>query len=125
MTIQKQIEDFISQWDDGKEVEVIEMGGISDSYEKAIWETAVRFLNMFKNYAVPHDFWESSNLSEDARNKKYRDFLYGVDINDLGLSGAQFGAASNAASLMWRHGVEKAFSMAPKDRLIKISKDLS
>lgn len=107
-------EELLEKWDRGEVVHTIEMGGMGPGYEQALQITAFEMLRyMLTN---PIDWEEVEKDKADERPyelrywKKYRDemdktlFAEGSPVKDLGLSGAQYGAASSLASALARRG---------------------
>lgn len=115
--------DLLSRWDAGKTVFTVEMGGFGPGYEQCIHITCfeiLRFL-LFKEYDTAA--WES----EDAW-KRDREAIetYGFAhrrIKELGLSGAQWGAALQLAVLYYRDGPRVVLNKC-KDRQIQTSDNI-
>jgi hypothetical protein len=122
------IQEFINTWEAGQEVTVIEMGGLGKGYEIAIWEYAIKALNYMTNIK-PFD-WETYNtLAPTDKIENWRGYTKeaeAVDLKEtleyLGLSGSQWGAAWNAASVISKNGLTDALAMVDTTRLIKLSK---
>lgn len=117
----QEIREFIAKFDAGESVQVIEMGGLSDGYELAIWEMTVRLLDkMVEGLSSDPDI----DWTEDGSWPADKAFI--TEIADQfaetrGLTGAQYGAACNAATVFFRHGIEGGLDMA-RDRVITIAK---
>lgn len=114
------IDDFFS----GEEVTVIEMGGLSIAYETAIWVAAFRILEQMI-YTIDNDpeiDWEegSDTWTHDRELIK----MISDEICEAeGLTGAQAGAATNAATVLFRQGYDKALDMVSPDRVILLSNE--
>lgn len=115
----KEIRKWLSDYEDGIEIESVDMGGMGDRYESAIQECAIETMRNLPN-DVPEDTDQFSNaikLSSDYAVKILNGFH--------GFSGAQVGAAGNMAAVFFRKTPEKALeSMRNSDphRIIKIKK---
>lgn len=114
--------ELLARWDEGKSVWSVTMGGLSPGYEQAIQLTAFEILRFLVAEApdAEKDFqgeaWKALNGKIEARL---------ADIaNLLGLSGAQWGAAANLASMFYRHGPVKAMESANHERRILVSKNM-
>jgi hypothetical protein len=113
--------DWLARWDAGRSVWSVEMGGIGPGYEQAIQVAAVeivRFLVTEKfSPSTPRVDWEGTR-------KKIEAFGFSNPlIARLALSGAQWGAALNVATLLFTMGPRATMrDPAVKDRLIQISK---
>jgi len=117
----QEIRDFIAKFDAGEPIRVIEMGGLSDGYELAIWEMAIRLLEKMCDGLTsdPETEWtEDTNWPAD---KIFITEAADQLANDRGVTGAQYGAACNASTVFFRHGVVAALQMVP-DRIITIQK---
>lgn len=130
-------QEFIDAWESGQEVTVIELGGLGLGYEIAIWEFAVKALNVMVNIK-PFNWKTFDELSDDEKKKfweEYRNYVergaYGrgdekgplaETLDLLGLSGAQWSAGWNAASVISKNGYDAALLMVDEERRIKLSK---
>ena len=116
-------ESVLKSWDAGEGVWSIEMGGLGPGYEQCIQLMTFEFLRAMLE--EPFDF---AGKADDT--KAWRDYVDALEkkagpadvINKLGPSGAQFGAAMNAAAIFARHGYAKGIEMASKDRRIQVRK---
>jgi len=118
--------DWLFRWDDGQSVWSIEMGGIGPSYEQAIQVAAAEILRhlLYRGYDIVR--WED----EESRRKDIDEieaaaFIKNERITRLRLSGAQFGAALNLASILYKRGPVDIFTDPgmKDDRRIQISKN--
>lgn len=109
----KHIEDF----DNGKEVETVVMGGISNGYEIAIQNLAIEIMRILMMVKIPEkqeDFQSLINIVTDSAMEV---------VKEYGYSGAQVGAAKNIAALYYRQTPAKARNLLEdKSRIITISK---
>lgn len=122
----KTVTELLAAWDSGESIWSIEMGGLGPGYEQAIQICAVEFARSGKDFSPSGD--------KDADNKAWEAICSArlKEINtpesELGLSGAQFGAAAWLA-WKWCHagGPENLIQMAKKqdpedDRSIQVSR---
>lgn len=111
---------WLDDYDNGKEVESVEMGGISDGYEMAIQDCAIEIIRALVMVNPPEQKEAFSSVVSIAADSA-------VDLLDKkhGFSGAQVGAAKNLAAVFWRQtpiiGLEKMRQQDP-DRIIRIRK---
>ena len=108
-------EEWLERWDSGHSVWSIEMGGIGPGYEQAIQVAAAEVLRcILENGLDP----EKSADREQIRSAAFEN----PDLEALGLSGAQAGAAiSLACSLKISGPIEIMTDPKFKDRLIQVS----
>jgi hypothetical protein len=114
------ITDYLRDFDDGKIVETVEMGGISPGYEIVIQELFIQALRLFEHKKVPEDeatfVWVGRQVRDQAVDLlKYRH----------GFSGAQVGAATNLSAIFWKQTPTGALTKMRKQdpgRIIKIKK---
>ncbi|MGR3177272.1 MAG: hypothetical protein ACUZ8E_04380 [Candidatus Anammoxibacter sp.] len=66
--------------------------------------------------AEEEGYWEDYRKGRDESL-----WVEGSPCKDLGLSGAQAGAAGNISYMFYLHGPAKAIGMVEKDRIIKVS----
>ena len=116
----KQLTQWISDYDSGKVMESVSMGGLGDGYEIAIQDCAVEIIRGLQGIEVPEkdedfrkQFESVSNEVATRLDKKH------------GFSGAQVGAAKNIAAVFWRKTPEVGIqTMKDQDaeRIIHIQK---
>jgi hypothetical protein len=116
--------DWLKRWDAGDICWTIEMGGMGPGYEQAIQVTAAEVLRFLIDNKVDAekqytgDAWKE--LSEQINKSLWAD----PKINDLGLSGAQAGAAKSLATMLYRDGpVGVMTDERVKDRHIMVSRN--
>lgn len=117
-------EDWLKRWDSGKTVWSIEMGGLGPGYEQCIHITCAEILRhlLAEKYDVTR--WDDKENWKTDREKIEQYGFKNKTINDLGLSGAQWGAALNLAGMLYRHGpVAVMTDERAKDRHIQVSKN--
>ncbi len=117
-----ELNELTNRWEMCLPVEVIQMGGLSDGYEIAIWDAAFQILDkMILGLSSDPDLDWSEDSQAWISDLEFVNIV-GDDIADLaGLSGAQTGAAKNAAIVLFRHGHEGGLALAA-DRVIVITK---
>lgn len=115
------IDDVLAAWDAGDTIWSVEMGGLGPGYEQALQLFAVELLRSpeFRACCPPGggEWVGGIEAMRSARNAVYQ-----AKCRDLGLSGAQAGAATNIASMLICMGPRKAIDAAPMDRQIQVSK---
>jgi hypothetical protein len=96
--------DWLTRWDEGRIVWTIQMGGLGPSYEQCIHITCAEILRYwFASDTKVEDFETDEQckaISERTREASFKN----ATIDKLGLSGAQYGAAQNIASFLFRRG---------------------
>ena len=114
--------EWLRRWDAGRIVWTIEMGGFGPGYEQCIHITCAEILRymLAQNYIA--DLWKNDagwkQVREDIETMSHKNPI----IKTLGLSGAQWGAAMNLASQIYRHGPAKVMQdKRVKDRHIQVS----
>lgn len=120
----KTAQEWLERWDNGKTVWSIEMGGLGPGYEQAIQITVAEVLRILLKNGFDFTKWEESkNWKADLEIIEKEGFENSV-INELGLSGAQWGAAVQVASYLYKHNpVIMMNDEKVKDRHIQISKN--
>lgn len=111
----------LEQWDSGRTVWTVEMGGLGPGYEQAIHVTVMEIIRALKDRPFPEqDDKESFDEVLDLADIAIRDS--NEPMTD-GLTGAQAGAAKNLAFVTLRHGWAATMEREEvKDRLIQVSK---
>lgn len=116
--------DWLKRWDDGQGVWSIEMGGLGPGYEQAIQMTAAEILRFLLERKFHAETWSEDEQWKAARDEIHQHSFENTTISDLGLSGAQWGAALSLAVKLYRDGPRKIFTdEAVKDRKIQVSRD--
>lgn len=124
MKVDASDEDVIAAWDEGQSVWSVELGGLGPGYEQCIQLMGFEAWKLMRTNP-PADGWDG--LEGDAW-RTYRDSIEAMEplrgiVDKLGVSGAQFGAAMNIASVFARQGYAAGMAKAPKDRHIQVSKN--
>lgn len=119
----KDAADWLTRWDEGRSVFSIEMGGMGPGYEQAIQITAAEVLRHMLASGYDHSTWENKDHWSRDRDLIREASFKNKTINDLGLSGAQYGAAANLACRLLMDGPRKVMNEpAIKDRHIQVSR---
>lgn len=112
--------EWLRRWDEGRGVWSIEMGGIGPGYEQCIQITVAEIL---RHLLATNPDPESSAEWKRCCDATEAAVMGLPAIKALGLSGAQWGAASGLAVALYRRGpVETLTDPDAKDRLIQVSK---
>jgi hypothetical protein len=131
MTTQEQDEfygqdaaDWLRRWDEGKTVWSIEMGGLGPGYEQCIAILTAEILRIYLDKKYDFDAAEKDELIWNNIRKERDEILFSNKVvSDLGVSGAQMGAAANLAGHLYRRGpVAVMNDPEVKDRHIQISR---
>lgn len=111
--------EWLKRWNDGGMVWSVEMGGLGPGYEQALQIAATRIVAWLVEHKPDADAFGEDNWK--TTRQQIED---GVSVEDLGLSGAQWGAAMNIALHLYRRGPAVCLNdPAIEDRKIQISKD--
>lgn len=113
--------ELLAEWDAGKEVRTVSMGGLSEGYERAIHTAAFEIIRYWDKHPVD---LARAEIDADYKRLKTEELDAGIstEIEGLGLSGAQFGAAMNVAAVFSRQGYQKGLAMVDPSRIISIAK---
>lgn len=116
-----ELKQFIADWRAGKPVQVIELGGFGDGYETAIWDFSIEVLDKMLDGITtdPEDWQEGRPVWES--DKEFIRQVADALCEDEGLTGAQYSAGLNGATVLFRNGHAAGLAMAP-DRVITLSK---
>jgi len=110
--------EWLNRWDGGQSVWSIEMGGLGPGYEQCIQITAAEILRWY--------LANKPDLSQEDKWKEIRDEMdtaVSPTVRPLGLSGAQWGAAVNIATMIYRHGPRVVMTdERVKDRRIQVER---
>ncbi len=123
-------EDVLAAWDAGETIWTCSMGGMSQGYEQCIHLIGMEMLRAM--LATPFNFDDFEGRPDEEKGTLWGDYLKQIEstpaaaaeIDRLGPTGAQLGAAMNIAGVFARHGYEKGMDMVPADRRIQIAKGL-
>jgi hypothetical protein len=116
--------EWLKRWDEGHIVHTIEMGGLGPGYEQCIHTTCAEILRHMLAQKYDPVAWDASTeqwrIDREAINKAV---MAVPAVKDLGLSGAQWGAAMNIAGHLYRHGPAHVMQDdRVKDRHIQVSR---
>lgn len=114
----KDAADALAQWDAGKSVFTIEMGGLGPGYEQCIHIVVFELIRAFKDR--PEVIYSSDNKFV---NDEMDEHLFSNPIiKKLGLSGAQAGAGKSLAWAALKNGWRATIKSVENDRHIQVSK---
>lgn len=119
-------EKFLADWDVGRPVTTVSMGGLSDGYEQCIHIMAMEYLRALIDWN--EEYWNLPDIeAETLWNRIERaaedEWEKQGLIGQYGPSGAQVGAAKNLAAIIFRKGYDVALADdAIKDRKITMTK---
>jgi hypothetical protein len=113
--------DWLSRWDAGKTVWSIEMGGLGPGYEQCIHITAAEVLRWLIANHVDVSLWDDASAAKPIFDRMDKIVSEVPSVRQLGLSGAQWGAAVSLASMLYRKG-PRAVMADPRlaDRKIQV-----
>lgn len=115
--------DWLRRWDDGKTVWSVEMGGLGPGYEQCIQITAAEILRHMIDKQYDATAWEGSEQWGKDRDAIQEYGFANERISELGLSGAQWGAAVNLAAQLYRNGPRQIMNdERVKDRKIQVQR---
>lgn len=116
--------EWLKRWDDGQGVWSIETGGLGPGYEQCIQITAAELLRFILGKAYDVAGLEGDTKAWEKISDECRKAMFEVPaISDLGLSGAQYGAAYNLAWQLYRRGPAVCFmDEEVQDRKIQVRK---
>lgn len=115
--------DWLARWDRGESVWSIEMGGIGPAYEQCIHITCAEIVRWFIQNGCDAAKWVTDERWKADREAMEKALHEVEAVKVLGLSGAQWGAAVNLASRLYRYGPRVIVDdPAVKDRKILVQK---
>lgn len=115
--------DWLKRWDEGKSVWTIEMGGLGPGYEQCIHVTAAEILRVLLDKKYDPNTWVDKDVWKKHRDEIDSIVFKNPTVEALGLSGAQWGAAMNLATILYRKGPRQVMSdERVKDRHIQVSR---
>jgi len=115
--------DWLARWDEGRTVWSIEMGGLGPGYEQCIHITAAEVLRHLLAKRYDAEKWEDREQRKRDLDEIEKAAFANPTIGALGLSGAQWGAALNVATMLYIRGPRATLTdESVKDRLIQVSR---
>jgi hypothetical protein len=115
----KDATDILSRWDEGRSVWSVEMGGLGPGYEQAIQVMVFEMLRALLDMDPDEGEFEEEKWPE-LRDRI--DEQISKTIDEIGPSGAQWGAALNLALGIYRRGPQAIHNEVPNDRHIQVSR---
>jgi hypothetical protein len=119
-TYGKDAQEWLNRWDEGRSVWSVSMGGFGPGYEQAIQIAAVEVVRFLLEKAYDASLWSNAEVWKGVSKEIETEMFNRLD--KLGLSGAQYGASVNLATVIYRQGPAYVKS-APSDRQIQVSKN--
>ena len=116
------VKEMLKEWDAGRSVWTIEMGGLGPGYEQAIQILAIECLRELQRVRFK---WNGVVKQDSDRCRAVLEPVV-ARVNKwpgCGFSGAQVGAAMQIAAKFHRDGPAKALDSAPEDRKTLVSKE--
>jgi len=114
---------WLKRWDDGNTCWTIEMGGLGPGYEQCIHITCAEILRCMLAKQYDAGNWSTTESWERDREEIETMSHENKTIKNLGLSGAQWGAALQIAANLYLDGPRKLMTDERlKDRLIQVSR---
>lgn len=120
----KDADDLLARWDARKSVFTVEMGGFGPGYEQALQIAMFEVLrSLLRMGPLPE------RLKDDDYWKTFRAIIDDVvmrhpPVSELGLSGAQAGAAISLAVRLYVHGPIEVIKSVVSDRRIQVSNNI-
>lgn len=116
--------EWLRRWDDGRGVWSVEMSGLGPGYEQCIQITAAEVLRHLLSAKADPASWDDETKWKADREAIDAAVMRLPVIEQLGLSGAQWGAACSLAIVLYRRGpVDALTDPAVKNRKIQVSKE--
>lgn len=117
--------EWLKRWDEGRIVHTIEMGGLGPGYEQCIHITCAEILRVMMEGKMDASKWDDKEQWERDRDAIDKLVMEVPVVKDLGLSGAQWGAALNIAGHLYRRGPAAVMlDEHVKDRHIQVSNNM-
>jgi hypothetical protein len=118
-------EEALAAWDKGDSIWSASMGGLGPGYEQCIQLMGFEMLRAILEN--PPKDWKEFDDAETGLDK-WRDYCKGIEskpkvahvVKTLRVSGAQYGAAMNLATVLARNGYSEGLEKVDKDRLIQV-----
>jgi len=121
----KDIKEWLKRWDSGDTVWSIEMGGLGPGYEQAIQITVAENVRVMIDTNFDSSEWKDKEKWERDRDIIEKAAFANKTIDDLGLTGAMFGAALNLATMLYSKSPIGVFTdERVKDRHIQVNKSM-
>lgn len=120
VTYGKDAQEWLSRWDEGKSVWSVSMGGFGPGYEQALQIAAVEVVRCMTLRDYDSSKWGDTEEWDKCRKEVEEVMLKHLD--NLGLSGSQWGAAFGLGARMYRDGPIKLMDGVADERRIQVSK---
>ena len=112
--------DILARWDRGDIIHTIEMGGLGPGYEQCIQIVAMEVLRICLQEGYDAKSWDNKDDWANDRGKIEK--LAHPHIDQLGLSGAQWGAGLNLGIGFYMRSPSDLLSQVDDDRRIMASR---
>lgn len=116
----KELKQWLSDYDSGKRMKTVSMGGLGNGYECAIHDCAIETMRNLQEVEIPVDKKEFNSVVEKAGEQACAKLRV-----VHGFSGAQVGAAKNMAAIFWNKTPSVAVKQMEehdKERIIEVWK---
>ncbi len=110
--------DLLTRWDEGKPVFTVEMGGLGPGYEQALQIAMFEILRDLLDRNPDSSAWQDKEPWATEREIIETNAM--PRVRELGLSGAQWGAAMSLAAALYMRGPRAAMKETPDDRHIQV-----
>ena len=121
-TYGKDAQEWLDRWDAGKTVWSISMGGLGPGYEQAIQIGAAEILRICLAEKFDTSKWD--DREQWSKDRELIDEKMKPVDEKIGFSGAQFGAARNIATHLYKNGPRALMKVdVEKSRFIQVSKN--
>lgn len=116
--------EWLRRWDAGERVWSISMGGLGPGYEQCIQITTAEILRHLLAEKYDVEKWSDADAWKRDRAVIEKAGFANATIDNLGLSGAQWGAAMSLATALYRQGPRKIMADEEvKDRHIQVMRN--
>ncbi len=112
--------DVLARWDRGDIIHTIEMGGLGPGYEQCIQIVAMEILRICLQEDYDAESWD--NKDNWAKDRDQIEKLAHPRIDQLGLSGAQWGAGLSLGTGFYMRSPSDLLSQVDGDRRIMASR---
>ena len=120
MTTEEVMKDYL----DGKPVEVVELGGLGEEFEKGIWTGVFKMLDEHKDLDI-NDWLTGEGADKTWKNNENGDLVADAELMKVvkgdGLCGAQAGMILKAFFMIKSYGWEETLKSAPQERLLTLT----
>lgn len=120
----KDVSDWLERWDAGRIVWTISMGGLGPGYEQCIQIVMAEIIRFMLSKKYDPEAWKDTDTFKRDRKEIEKMSYENKVIVDLGITGAQWGAALNLALNFYKMGPRRVMNDEwIKDRHIQVCKN--